>query len=322
MPKGRALTALNIKPVPNTVSAQITPVDSQTVVGRFVRVSVPGKAQYLGLAEVQVFSGGQNIAKGKKAKQSTTGSGGTARRAVDGTTNGVYHAGSVTHTNQQNDPWWEVDLGKSMVINKLAIWNRTDCCTERLENFTIEVLDDKRALVWKKTGQSAPKVTAMFDEGGPIVVTLKRYRDLWVPANRVVVPPNHTLEVTVAGEGGAQYAISTSNADAWLEAAALPADIKGILMARGQRTGAQTAKLTRYLRDKAPSRRRLRDAGGLDPALRQRAELPRHPPAGEPQPAGAAPARRRGAGGARRAPPPSGAAPRGAAPHRPGAGAD
>ena len=31
-------------------------------------------------------------------------------------------------------------------------------------------------------------------------------------------------------------------------------------MARGQRTVAQTAKLTRYLRDKSPSRRRLRDA--------------------------------------------------------------
>jgi len=260
VPKGGVLTALNIKPVPNTVSAQITPVDTQTVAGRFVRVSLPGKAQYLGLAEVQVFSSGQNIAKGKKAKQSTTGYGGTASRAVDGNTNGVYGAGSITHTNQQNDPWWEVDLGKSTVINKLAIWNRTDCCTERLENFTIEVLDDKRAAVWKKTGQSAPKVTSMFDVGGPIVVTLKRYRDLWIPANRVVVPPNHTLDVTVTGEGDAPYAISTSNADTWLEAAVLPADIKGILMTRGQRTVAQTAKLMSYLRDKSPSRRTLRDA--------------------------------------------------------------
>ena len=192
VPKGGALTALNIKPVPNTVSAQITPVDTQTVAGRFVRVLVPGKAQYLGLAEVQVFSGGQNIAKGKKAKQSTTGYGGTASRAVDGNINGVYHAGSVSHTNQQNDPWWEVDLGSSIVINKLAIWNRTDSCTERLENFTIEVLDDKRASVWKKTGQPAPKVDVttttaglLFDLGGPIPVTLKRYRDVWVPANRV-----------------------------------------------------------------------------------------------------------------------------------------
>ncbi|MFP6886294.1 MAG: DUF1549 domain-containing protein, partial [Opitutales bacterium] len=66
-PKDGALTALDIKPVPNTVRVRLTPTAARTVAGRFVRVSVPGKAQYLGLAEVQVFSGDRNIAKGKKA---------------------------------------------------------------------------------------------------------------------------------------------------------------------------------------------------------------------------------------------------------------
>ncbi len=81
----------------------------------------------------------ENLAKGKYARQSSTGYGGDAGRAVDGNTNGEYGANSVSHTNNQPQDWWEVDLGATYNIGLIKIWNRTDCCSERLSNFYVMV---------------------------------------------------------------------------------------------------------------------------------------------------------------------------------------
>lgn len=83
----------------------------------------------------------ENLARGKQARQSSTGYGGDARRAVDGNTNGDYGANSVSHTNNQPQEWWEVDLGAAYNIASIKIWNRTDCCAERLSNFYVMVSD-------------------------------------------------------------------------------------------------------------------------------------------------------------------------------------
>jgi hypothetical protein len=92
------------------------------------------------------FSGAQasnrpieNLARGKQARQSSTGYGGDARRAIDGNTNGEYGANSVSHTNSQPQDWWEVDLGAAYNIASIKIWNRADCCSERLSNFYVMV---------------------------------------------------------------------------------------------------------------------------------------------------------------------------------------
>ena len=82
----------------------------------------------------------ENLARGKQARQSSTGYGGDAGRAVDGNTNGDYFgANSVSHTNNQPQDWWEVDLGAIYNIGLIKIWNRTDCCSERLSNFYVMV---------------------------------------------------------------------------------------------------------------------------------------------------------------------------------------
>lgn len=84
-----------------------------------------------------------NLARGKRASQSSTGYGGTAGRAVDGNTNGDYFAGSMTHTEEANlpQPWWQVDLGRSSQIDHLILWNRKDCCGQRLSSFWVFVSD-------------------------------------------------------------------------------------------------------------------------------------------------------------------------------------
>ena len=51
-----------------------------------------------------------NIAQFKPTKQSSVHDGGAANRAVDGNTNGNWGAVSVTHTQGEENPWWEVNL--------------------------------------------------------------------------------------------------------------------------------------------------------------------------------------------------------------------
>jgi len=81
----------------------------------------------------------RNLAQGRTASQSSTYASAGANRAVDGNTNGNYSAGSVTHTNRSTNAWWQVDLGASYALDSIQLWNRTDCCSDRLTNFYVFV---------------------------------------------------------------------------------------------------------------------------------------------------------------------------------------
>ncbi|MBO9664005.1 PA14 domain-containing protein [Dokdonella sp.] len=81
------------------------------------------------------------VAVGKPASQSSTAYDGNASRAVDGNTNGVFTDGSVTHTASSYQPWWQVDLGSVHDLTQIKVWNRTDCCAERLAKFRVFVSD-------------------------------------------------------------------------------------------------------------------------------------------------------------------------------------
>jgi hypothetical protein len=109
--------------------------------GRYVRVQLNG-SNYLSLAEVQVFGPGMTAPGGRVATQSSTLPGTPSPAvAVDGTTDGSYPDGSVTATNLDSNAWWQVDLGASMSIGSIAIWNRTDCCGSRLSDYWVFISD-------------------------------------------------------------------------------------------------------------------------------------------------------------------------------------
>jgi hypothetical protein len=93
------------------------------------------------LAAAQGGSGG-NLALGKPASQSSIAFDAPASRAVDGNTSGNWSNNSVTHTNFEHQPWWQVDLGSVQQIGAVILWNRTDCCSERLSNFYVLVSDN------------------------------------------------------------------------------------------------------------------------------------------------------------------------------------
>ena len=128
-------------------------------VGRYVRIELPGRRRVLTLAEVEVFAGGRNVARGGTASQVSTDFGGVAARAIDGNKSGAYQQNGQTHTQQANNAWWEVDLGKAVPIDSIVIWNRSEDNgqhVDRLEGFTLQVLNDKRKPVYETTGNKAP----------------------------------------------------------------------------------------------------------------------------------------------------------------------
>jgi hypothetical protein len=60
--------------------------------------------------------------------------------------------GAVTsiffHTNEENKPWVEIDLGSPQVFKRIEVENRPDCCEDRAVPLFISVSDDQQH--WRK----------------------------------------------------------------------------------------------------------------------------------------------------------------------------
>uniref|UniRef100_A0A1I8GI06 Apple domain-containing protein n=2 Tax=Macrostomum lignano TaxID=282301 RepID=A0A1I8GI06_9PLAT len=67
--------------------------------------------------------------------------------AIDGNTNQNFHGGSCAHTEGGKSQWWQADLAQQFRIKAVRIFNRQDCCAERLNNFTLLVDDVECARV-------------------------------------------------------------------------------------------------------------------------------------------------------------------------------
>jgi hypothetical protein len=146
------------------ISAALIPPNGTRLNGRYIRISIPGKKKILSLAEIQVFSGADNLAVRGEAKQSSTGSNGPAKLAIDGNTNGDYFvAKSTTHTATSADPWWELDLKSSQAIDRIQLWNRTDNKLHvRLKDFVVQVFDDKHEIIWEQKVAEPPNPSAEY----------------------------------------------------------------------------------------------------------------------------------------------------------------
>ncbi|KAH9523238.1 hypothetical protein Btru_066180 [Bulinus truncatus] len=99
------------------------------------------------------ISGGRNIALKEEAAQSTVfphSGRGDALSAVDGSTNGEYNNGTCTHTLHEDiSPSWTLTLSTAKVINRYILYNRGDCCQNRLQYFKLETFDAKNNVLWR-----------------------------------------------------------------------------------------------------------------------------------------------------------------------------
>lgn len=151
------------------------------------------------------FQAPVNLALNKPATQSSTASSGSiiahAGLAVDGNTNGNFFNGSVSHTQPDNQAWWQVDLTAIGLIEEVHIYNRTDCCPERLNNYYVLVSDVPFVSTDLDATISQPEVSSYLQfvpAGSPTIVNVNRtgrYLRIQLSGANVL----HMAEVQVIG---------------------------------------------------------------------------------------------------------------------------
>ncbi|MEN8848521.1 MAG: PVC-type heme-binding CxxCH protein [Akkermansiaceae bacterium] len=161
------------------------PVDA-----RYVRISLSGKNRVLTLAEVEVFAEGKNIAPSGKARQSTDSNGATADRAIDGNKSASFNDKGQTHTaHDGKNPFWELDLGKEVAIDKIAIWNRAENLGDRLEGFALTLLDSDRKKIYRIGDLAAPDPSVGIDFRAGNKVSYFDAKGKVIEAHKVVTVP-------------------------------------------------------------------------------------------------------------------------------------
>lgn len=215
----------------------LPPPDAPQPRARYVRIDLPGKGKILQLAEVEVFSEGTNLASQGRASQSSQYADAAASRAQDGRTDGDYAKGSVAHTDTQDDPWWELDLGAEQPIDRLVVWNRTDHqLGSRLEGFRLSLLDAKRQTVWTREGLPAPKTQGAYGIGGPEVLRFT----------------HATADYEQEGFPAASLLQSGPEAKGWAVAGATDRSHQLVLMLQASQTVLPGSRLRLRLEQKSP----------------------------------------------------------------------
>lgn len=165
LPEGALRDAANIRAAEYVIEPLAWRTSSaeaeETYNGRHVRIDLPG-IEPLTLAEVEVLSGGRNIAIQAKATQSSEAWGGVPGRAIDGDASPSFASGSQSHTAEgRRDPWWEIDLGSMQSIDEIVIHNRQDePYWKRIDGYTLTILDEQRGTVWQHVDQPATRQPA------------------------------------------------------------------------------------------------------------------------------------------------------------------
>jgi hypothetical protein len=130
---------------------------------RYVRIirDKDGDDHWMNLSEVEVFSGGTNVASGKTVTGRSLHPTGPGANLVDG------NKRTIAHTLNEPVEWFLIDLGQDYDIEKVVIHNRLDCCQGRLRNTKIQLSKaadmsspkESRAI----TTQEAPNAVITWD---------------------------------------------------------------------------------------------------------------------------------------------------------------
>ena len=177
-----------------TVAGSIVSFPNIGVTARYVRVqrnadSLDGGNNAISLAEVEVLGaslfGFSNLAPGSTPSQSSTLANPAmpdASKAIDGNLANAFGSGSTTHTapGAGGPVFWETTLASVSGINEIALYNRGDCCVDRLSNFRLSVFNGDTE-VWGRdffteAGSSAPGIFSIQEDAGGYVAIGDRVR--------------------------------------------------------------------------------------------------------------------------------------------------
>jgi len=137
-------------------------------------VTVTGGDSYLHMAEVEVFECPcENIAGDGLATQIDVNKQRVAALAIDGNIDGdsVPFGGSVTHTESKGSgAWWKLTFPESRLISEIIIYNRQNCCSERINDVSIYVEDTLIGIVEYEHGKLAYKFSNIGMMGDTVTV--------------------------------------------------------------------------------------------------------------------------------------------------------
>ncbi|OGV82980.1 MAG: hypothetical protein A3K19_32645 [Lentisphaerae bacterium RIFOXYB12_FULL_65_16] len=156
-----------------------TAAPNQPVVGQYVRIeSGPDSRQYLHFAELEVHADGKNIAVGKPVKASSTMKPFTADKVVDGVVEYTFGKDSSfwSSAGDKGGEWWEVDLGAAVAVERIVLFNRLDCCQDRLQGAVLSVLAPDRKPVFNQVLDAAENPIEMafvVREPAPVDIAAK-----------------------------------------------------------------------------------------------------------------------------------------------------
>lgn len=181
-----------------------------------------GQCDYLNLADVEVIStcieGDAcltmddciygNVAQCKPARQISTMGGSIANNAING-------IDSLSHTDCEENPWWEVDLLGVYHVSEVIIFNRVDCCAERLSGVMVELLDHNGTtlkLIQHDASQEGiieDKWIAYFDQFDFYMASTVRISTLHAPGTCGFLNMADVQVMGICQEGDACYTGST-----------------------------------------------------------------------------------------------------------------
>jgi len=118
-----------------------------------------------------------------------------AAGAVDGVKNGKWGF----HTEFEENPWWQIDLGKPTPIGRLVLYNRCDLA-DRNARIIAWVSDEAKS--WRQVYQHNGKVFYGYTDGKPLDVDLKGVQARYVRLGLAGKMYFHVDEVEIYPPGG------------------------------------------------------------------------------------------------------------------------
>lgn len=144
------------------------------------------------------------LSQGKSASQSSNFNAGNsypASMVVDGQVS----TGSFNHTNNELQPWWQVDLGNTFSIASIEITHRTGCapCAGRIKKFKVFVSETNTFPGYSSSGSVYEYNNSTGLGNGQVInipglTSMGRYVRIWVD-HGTTAGPLHFAEVKVIG---------------------------------------------------------------------------------------------------------------------------
>jgi hypothetical protein len=148
----------------------------QAFARRFLRTSVTVLllvlAVILGAEAGSRLVRGPNLAEGKPWRASSAYRGFSAEAGIcDGNKTRIFF-----HTNREQEPWVELDLGEPTLIERVDVRNRRDCCRDR--SFPLAIEGSLDGQDWQELGRQTEPFSKWTREFGPTKVRYVRVKAL------------------------------------------------------------------------------------------------------------------------------------------------